>query len=278
MNCERFEELITPYLDGDLSGGASSAFRAHQLSCPDCRTLLADIAEALEAVGEMPEVEPPLGLMSRALVIPALNPAMDCERFAELVTEFLDGFLEASVYHAFEDHAKECDGCSDVLSGVALAVSACHSVHFSEELDVPDSLVASILAETTGVAPAAAEASTGFWGRLVARLPLSAGVRRAPRFATAAAIVLMFSVLVADGVLAPASLYENAARLTSRVYSRSADFAAKTDEVLSEVKKVSDGVGEILNDEPANRRDGQAAPKPADGKDTSRRKTATTLG
>jgi anti-sigma factor RsiW len=277
MNCERFEELITPYLDGDLSGGGASAFREHQLSCPDCRTLLADIAEALEAVGEMPEVEPPLGLMSRALVIPALNPAMDCDRFAELVTEFLDGFLEASVYHAFEDHAKACDGCSDVLSGVALAVSACHSVHFSEQLEVPDSLVASILAETTGAAPAAA-ASRGFWGRLVAALPLSAGVRRAPRFATAAAIVLMFSVLVADGVLAPASLYENAARLTSRVYSRSADFAAKTDEVLSEVKKVSDGVGEILNDEPATRRDGQTAPKPADGKDTSRRKAAATLG
>jgi anti-sigma factor RsiW len=277
MNCERFEELITPYLDGDLSGGGASAFRAHQLSCPDCRTLLADIAEALEAVGEMPEVEPPLGLMSRALVIPALNPAMNCERFADLVTEFLDGFLEASVYHAFEDHAKECDGCSEVLSGVALAVSACHSVHFSEQLDVPDSLVASILAETTGAAPAKAEAERGFWGRLIAALPLSAGVRRAPRFATASAIVLMFSVLVADGVLAPASLYENAARLTSRVYSRSADFAAKTDEVLSEVKKVSDGVGEILN-EPETRQDGTAAPKPAESRDTSSRKTPATLG
>ena len=82
--------------------------------------------------------------------------------------------------HAFEDHARECDGCSDVLSGVALAVSACHSVHFSEELDVPESLVASILAETTGAAPATAEASRGFWGRLVAALP-----KRLPRTASA---------------------------------------------------------------------------------------------
>ena len=127
MNCDRFEELITTHLDGELTGGELSAFREHQMACTDCRALLEDVTVAVAAVAELPVVEPPLEILSRALVIPALNPPIDCERFAELVTEFLDGFLEASVYHAFEDHAKACDGCSDILAGVALAVSACHS-------------------------------------------------------------------------------------------------------------------------------------------------------
>jgi len=249
--CEQFEELITPFVDGDLAGAELAAFREHQMACPDCRVLLEDVTCALAACAEMPEVEPPLGLYSRTLVIPALNPPIDCKRFSELVTEFLDGFLEARVYHAFEDHAKACEGCSDVLAGVALAVTACHSTHFSEELDVPESLVARILAETTGareLAPVSA------WGRFTSALRLFAGPLWAPRFATAAVIVGTFSMLVAEGGLGPASLYNSAARVGSRVYSRSVDFASRTDRVMSDFERIRTDVDEIFSegDEPAS--------------------------
>jgi hypothetical protein len=257
MNCKRFENLITAFLDGELAGGDLSAFREHQIGCPSCRALVEDVTQAIAACGEMPEVEPPLELLSRAIVIPALNPAMDCARFSELVTEFLDGFLEASVYHAFEDHAKACDDCSDVLAGVALAVSACHSVHFSEELEVPESLVARIMAETTG-APAAAEPE-GIWGRVAAAFRLYAGPLWAPRFATAAVIVTAFSMLVAEGGLAPASIYESAARVSSSVYTRSADLAARGGEVIEQVERIRSDVDEMFEDE------GGADPTPADG-------------
>jgi hypothetical protein len=245
MKCERFEELITLFLDAELAGGDLAAFREHQMGCPTCRALLEDVKSTVAACAGLPEVEPPLELLSRALVIPALNPPIDCERFAELVTEFLDGFLEASVYHAFEDHAKACDGCSEILAGVALAVTACHSVHFSEELDVPEPLVARILAETTGT-PAAAEAARGPWGRLAAAFRLYAGPLWAPRFATAAVIVAAFSMLVTEGALGPVSIYESAARMTSRVYSRSVDIASRTDQVMSEVERIRSDVDEIF--------------------------------
>jgi hypothetical protein len=140
---------------------------------------------------------------------------------------------------------------------VALAVSACHSVHFSEELEVPESLVARIMAETTG-APAAAEPE-GRWGRVAAAFRLYAGPLWAPRFATAAVIVTAFSMLVAEGGLAPASIYESAARVSSSVYTRSADLAARGGEVIERVERIRSDVDEMFEDE------GGADPTPADG-------------
>jgi hypothetical protein len=248
MNCDRFEELVTPHLDGELTGAELAAFREHQIGCADCRSLYDAVVAAMAACAELPQVEPPLELLSRTLVIPALNPPLDCERFAELVTEFLDGFLEASVYHAFEDHAKACDGCSDILAGVALAVTACHSVHFSEEVEVPEGLVERILAETTGIARSPVK-SHGVWGRFGALIRRYAGPAWAQRYATAAVIVVAFSMLVTEGGLGPASIYDSAARVTSQIYSRSVDFASRTDRVMSEVERIRDDVDEMFGGE-----------------------------
>jgi anti-sigma factor RsiW len=248
MKCERFEEQITAFLDGELAGAELATFREHQMACTDCRALLEAVTCAVSACSELPEVEPPLELYSRALVIPALNPPIDCERFGELVTEFLDGFLEASVYHAFEDHAMACDGCSETLAGVALAVTACHSVHFSEELDVPAPLIERILAETTGNAAEVAE-PRGIWGRFAAAFRIYAGPAWAPRFATAAVIVVAFSMLVTEGGLGPASIYDSAARVTSRMYSRSVALASQTDRVMSEVERIRSDVDEMFGDD-----------------------------
>ena len=236
MNCETFEELITAHLDGELAGAEVSDFREHQLACASCRALLEDVSAAIVACTALPEVDPPLGLLSRSLVIPALNPPVDCERFANLVTEFLDGYLEPRVYHAFEDHAHSCTGCSDVLAGVALAVSACHSVHFNER-EVPEALISRILAETSAVAEAEV-AAQGWRGRARRAFKLYAGPMWAPRLGTAALIVTAFTVLVTGGAFAPSSVYERAARVTSRVYSRSVDLAERTDHVLYEVQRI----------------------------------------
>ncbi|HQR37177.1 MAG TPA: zf-HC2 domain-containing protein [Blastocatellia bacterium] len=262
MKCQQFEEFITAFLDGELSGSTLTEFREHQIGCSDCRSLLATVEGAISVCTELPETEPSLEVMSRAIVIPALHPPIDCERFAALVTEFLDGFLEASVYHAFEDHANACASCSDVVSGVALAVTACHSVHFSEELEVPDGLMARILAETTSATLAKQSRATRMLGRVRRVFALYAGPVWAPRFATAAVIVTAFSMLVTNGGLAPSSIYANAARVTSRVYSRSADLAAQTDQVILEVQRIRSDVDEIFEEDgqQKNDTDQQAAP------------------
>lgn len=248
MNCQKFEELITAHLDGELTGAESAEFREHQLACTPCRTLLDDVAAAIGACAEMPEIEPPLELLSRTLVIPALNPPVDCKRFADLITEFLDGYLEPRVYHAFEDHAHSCDGCADTLAGVALAVSACHSVHFSEH-EIPEGLVERIMAETVGVEALRAAQPAGWVGRLRRAFKLYAGPTWAPRMATAAFIVALFSALVTDGALAPSSIYEHAAKVTSRVYNRSADIAARSEHVLYEVERLRSDADQVIETE-----------------------------
>ena len=267
MKCEQFEEHISDFLDGELAGSTLAAFREHQMGCPDCRTLLDTIQGAITACGELPERDPSLEVVSRAIVIPALNPPIDCERFAALVTEFLDGFLEASVYHAFEDHAAACSKCSDVVSGVALAVTACHSVHFSEEMDVSEDLLGRILAETTGAALAAKSRPARLIARVGQLLATYSGPVWASRFATAAVIVTVFSVLVTNGGLAPASIYANASRVTSRVYSRSADLAAQTDNVIQEVQRFRSDVDEMFDDNGQPKDGGQQQAAPEGAKD-----------
>jgi anti-sigma factor RsiW len=268
MTCDEFENRITEYLDGALATAEVGAFNTHQLSCPACRELLADVSAAIEACNEEPQVEVPLQLLSRTLVIPMLNPPIDCERCQALVTEFLDGYLEPAIYHAFEEHVGACADCSETIAGVALAVSACHSVHFSENLEVPESVVAAILAETT-VAMVAGRTPAGrarVWERLQTVFGFGVRPLAAQRFATAALIVLAtYGVIVANG--GSQGLYDDAARFSSRVYSRSSQLAGETGNVLAEVDRLKSRVGDIFEDDSDRTPDQQpsAAPRKDQG-------------
>jgi len=265
MKCHEFEELISSFVDGELAGQEAAAFREHQIGCVDCRSLLDTIQSVMADCQELPDCDPSLEVVSRAIVIPALHPPIDCDRFAALVTEFLDGFLEAAVYHAFEDHARECAGCSDIVSGVALAVTACHSVHFSEELDVSASLLERIFAETTGTHPAANTRRAKAFAAIRRALSLYSGPVWAPRVATAAVIVAVFSMLVTNGGLAPSAMYERAARVTTRVADRSAQLEAKTGEVMQEVERIRSDVDEILQPVSDQNSTEQPSAPPANG-------------
>jgi hypothetical protein len=262
MKCEDFQDRITDYLDGTLPPGEASAFGAHRLGCSECRELVDAIGLTLEAVQQLPEVEPPLQIMSRALVIPALNPPLDCERVESLVTEFLDGYLEPGVYHALEDHFGLCEPCSDTLAGVVLAVSACHSVHFSETVEVPDAVVHRILAETSGTGLLVeASGRRGLWAWFQKAFGLGMRPVAAQRFATAALIVVStYGVLGANGgSLNPLAIYEDAARLSTRIYSRSTEIASKTGEVLAEMDRLRSDVDQLFGRDPEGGQDEPAA-------------------
>ena len=49
MTCHDFEELISDYIDGQLSGEVQSQFAAHLLACLNCRTLVEEVRGALRA-------------------------------------------------------------------------------------------------------------------------------------------------------------------------------------------------------------------------------------
>jgi hypothetical protein len=67
MNCQRFEEWISDYLDGYLSGAERTDFESHRLACNGCRELFKQIQEVVSLCRDFPEAEPPVTLAERIL-------------------------------------------------------------------------------------------------------------------------------------------------------------------------------------------------------------------
>jgi len=67
MNCQRFEEWISDYLDGHLIGAERTDFETHRASCSECRLLFKQIQEVVSLCRAFPEAEPPVTLAERIL-------------------------------------------------------------------------------------------------------------------------------------------------------------------------------------------------------------------
>jgi hypothetical protein len=83
MTCERFEELLSAYLEGELEGEERRAMDAHLLVCASCAELLSAFRESQAALAGFPEVEPGPELMARLYAIP------EKKKFFKPVFDFL---------------------------------------------------------------------------------------------------------------------------------------------------------------------------------------------
>jgi hypothetical protein len=98
----------------------------------------------------MATVPPPSReLEARILQKTVPDTAMTCEEFEELLTEYLDGFLPAHMYHRWERHAALCDSCTELPGAVVRSIGACYT-YISEEKPVPAGLNERILHATLG--------------------------------------------------------------------------------------------------------------------------------
>ena len=70
MECNRMEDLISPYLDGELSAADRQAVEAHLHDCPSCRELLGLLGEVNASLQALPELEISPHLQERLLAIP----------------------------------------------------------------------------------------------------------------------------------------------------------------------------------------------------------------
>ncbi|NMD09723.1 MAG: hypothetical protein GYA74_00955, partial [Acidobacteria bacterium] len=57
MSCNRIEELLPGFLDGDLGPGERAMVEDHLRTCPACASLLALLGETDAALASFPEVE-----------------------------------------------------------------------------------------------------------------------------------------------------------------------------------------------------------------------------
>lgn len=248
MQCSRFEEQLSDYLDSTLAKSEGIEFRSHALQCRACRALMDEVKGALNECHQDDAVEVPLMLESSLLTIAEQHRAFDCADFEEIITEFLDGFVPAATYHQFEEHAADCADCSDLLTNVVFAVAACHSVHTYEEVELPaplfDKLVAlspvGVLAQKQRFA-----ATVSAWAaRLLPRAPA------APRWsmATAASIALASFVLLLYGFSddrTVAGIYRQAQMKFGQLYTRGADLYAQKDVLAARIERVGMGLDEI---------------------------------
>lgn len=70
MNCERVEELLSAYLEGELSAAEKSLVESHLRTCQACALLYSAMRETQEALASFPEVEVSGSLMSKLYAIP----------------------------------------------------------------------------------------------------------------------------------------------------------------------------------------------------------------
>jgi len=245
IDCTEFETVLTDYLDGVLDRQTHKAVAAHALRCPLCHALLNEVKDALALCHEISAPKTSfVKLEARILSMTAPETAMACKDFEEYLTDYLDGFLPAPIFHRWERHAVLCEKCTDLPGEVVRSIAACYTYKL-EELPIPEGLHAKILHATIGTEKAQTVkaswvSNASEWIRGLS-FPISI-----PQFAPVA-MIMLFAVLVfsqtvsADGSIS--GMYQKSFELAGQTYQQGANV------VLGE-KNIEPNVEQKSNQEP----------------------------
>lgn len=220
IECAEFEELLTDYLDGTLERATHKAVAAHALRCPLCHSLLNEVKDALSVCHEISAPKHSMThLEARILSMTMPETAMSCEQFEEHLTDYLDGFLPATLFHRWERHAVLCDACTDLPGAVVRSIAACYTYKM-DELAVPAGLHDKILKATIGTTEAkTVKASwTAQLGEWIRDFSFPIGV---PQFASVVMMLLFAAFMFSQTVSADSS--QRFIELAEQTYQQSAD-------------------------------------------------------
>ncbi len=223
ISCSEFEENLTDYLDKALDTKTNKAVAAHALRCPLCHSLLNDVKDALDVCHEISTPKHSMThLEARILSMTMPETAMACEDFEDHLTDYLDGFLPAPVFHRWERHAVLCEKCTDLPGAVVRSIAACLTYKM-EELPVPAGLNDKILQATIGtthpvkVKPSIA-AQVQEWIRGLS-FPISA-----PQLAPVAMMLLIVALVFSQTAMTDgANVYQKSFELAGQTYQQGAE-------------------------------------------------------
>ena len=225
INCSEFEENLSDYLEKTLETKMHKAAAAHALRCPLCHSLLNEVKDALEICREIPAPNVSMTkLEARVLAMTMPETAMACDKFEDYLTDYLDGFLPAPIFHRWERHAVLCEKCTDLPGEVVRSIAACYTYKV-EELEIPEGLHERILQATIGTTKV--ETVKADWTRQIKEwlgslsfpIPL-------PQLAPIA-LILLFAVVFfnqtvsADGEFP--GVYQKSFQLAEQTYQQSSD-------------------------------------------------------
>lgn len=162
------------------------------------------------------------GLEAKILSRTMPETAMSCADFEQHLTDYLDGFLPATIFHRWERHAVLCEDCTDLPGEVVRSIAACYTYKL-EELPLPEGLNERILTATIGTADAnlvrpSRSSRIKEWIRELS-VPIST-----PQLAPVA-MMLLFAALffsqTAGGSLG--GMYQKSMELAGQTYQQGAD-------------------------------------------------------
>lgn len=225
INCSEFEDVLTDYLDNSLDRLTYKAVAAHALRCPLCHALLNEVKDALELCREIsaPKIsitKLEAGILSKTVP----ETAMACKDFEEHLTDYMDGFLPAVVFHRWERHAVLCEKCTDLPGAVVRSIAACYTYKM-DELPIPAGLNAKILQATIGTTKAETlkPSRTKEFAEWLRSLSFPIPI---PQLAPVAMILLFAVLIFSQSVSADNSIggiYEKSIEMAGQTYKQGAD-------------------------------------------------------
>lgn len=204
MLCVDFENLLTDYIEGVVGSETNRLMAAHAMKCPVCHETLSAVRSALDACRTAAVPPPSRELEARILQRTVPDTAMKCEEFEECLTDYLDGFLPAHLYHRWERHAALCDRCTELPGEVVRSIGACYT-YISEERPLPAGLNERILQATLGTVTAQ-EIKAPWSARAASRFRLWLDPLISPQLVTVATMLLMAILVLTSTVSSDGSI------------------------------------------------------------------------
>jgi anti-sigma factor RsiW len=204
MLCVDFEERLSDYIDGLLEADTHRMFAEHALRCPVCHETLSQVRNSIQTCRTAFVPPPSAELEAHILQRTMPEAAMTCDEFEDCLTDYLDGFLPAPLFHRWERHAALCGDCTKLPGEVVRSIGACYT-YKGDELSVPVGLNERILAATLGdVIPA--EVRAPFSSRFAAWMRHWLDPIMSPQLATVATMLLVAVFVLTNTVSADGSI------------------------------------------------------------------------
>jgi predicted anti-sigma-YlaC factor YlaD len=151
MDCSRFEELISDYLDCGMARPDRRGFCEHLLACRPCHLLFNDVRAAIDGCYEWKEsqtLEITMGAEVERRILDATTAGemLSCRALDALISDYFDGLIEGEYEMVFKEHFEACEGCRRLVEGLR------ESLEEHESVETPDELYNRIFAATSRAA------------------------------------------------------------------------------------------------------------------------------
>ncbi len=243
IGCDGFEENLSDYLENSIAAGLRKPMAEHSLKCPLCHSLMNEVKEAVEVCREL--ATPAAAMTSlEARILSATMPesGMPCTEFEEHLTDYLDGFLPAGLFHRWERHAAVCHTCTNLPGAVVRSIAACYTYKV-EELPLPAGLHDQILKATIGTAEVnlvkpSWTSQAGDWLRGLS-FPITVP-QLAPIAMMLLVVVLTFSQIGGESF---GGMYQKGFELAGQTYKQGADIVLRNKAAAQQNTDDSSGTG-----------------------------------